>query len=347
MEKTTVILADPDEKYLAPLEVKFLEELDAQIELEVITQKAYFERCFSAPKSADVLVVSESFYSRELQKHNIESIFVLAEQPDEGGTEDLGITKIFKYTSIKEIFNQIMALSSIRARAQKKAEAVVALFYSASGGVGKTTLALGVSAFLAKSYKKVLYINAQRLHSFQYYFKNTAAIPNRAYCELVNGGANLFNRIQYTVRNELFDYLPPFGAALSSLNIDFSVYGEIIQSAKNAGKYDVIVVDTDTVFDEDKAELITLADKVILVVSQTESAAFAARTLLQNMSCRDDEKYCFVCNNFDAEKPNALISADQKPGFIINEYVGHISDADSVSALARQADIQKISYLII
>lgn len=351
MGKPKVILADTDEKYLAPLEMKFLDELNDTIDLELITDELFFTSYFSQSQNADVLVVSEELYSRELQKQNISNIFVLTEQSEEGDTDDLGITKIFKYTSIKEIYNQILAASSgsIKTETQKTKETIVVLVYSPSGGVGKTTLALGMCSCFAQSYKRVLYVNAERINTFQHWMNNKTTIPNNIYAELTTGGSDLFNRIKHVVRTEKFDYIPPFGVAISSLNMDFSIYEDIIKSVKLTKEYDVIVVDTDSVFDPAKASLITQANKVLLVLEQSKSAVCAMNMLMKNMSCSDNEKYYFVCNKFEANKSNALVASNEKPKFIVNEYVGYINDANSmaVSDLAGKTDIQKTSFLVI
>lgn len=351
MGKPVIILADTDEKYLSPLELKFLEELNDTIELELITDKSYFNEHFSQPQNAEVLVVSEDLYDRELQKHNIANIFVLTEQMDNDGTDDLIIRKLFKYTSIKEIYNQIIATSSgeLKAETQKTKETTVVLVYSASGGVGKTTIAMGISACLAQSFKKVLYINAERINTFQHNLNNDAPMPSNIYSEISTGGNDLFRRINHVIRREKFDYLPPFGAALSSLNIDFSVYEEIVKSAKATKEYDVIVVDTDIIFDEYKASLITSANKVIMMVKQTEQSVCAMNLLLKNMSCSDNEKYYFICNEFDESKSNRIIGTDRKNKFIVNEYVKYNERIEemSLNELALNSDIQKIAFLAI
>lgn len=351
MGKPKVILADTDEKYLAPLEMKFLDELNDDIDLELITDAAFFESYFSTDKHADVLVVSEDLYSRELQKHNISNIFVLIEQPDEGSTDDLGITKIFKYTNPKEIYNQILAASSgaIDKEKRKTKETVVVLVYSPSGGVGKTTLALGMCLCFAQSFKRVLYVNAERINTFQHLMNNQAAIPNKNIADFSSRASDMYNKVKHVLRTEKFDYLPPFGAALSSLNIDFSIYENFIKSAKLTKEYDVIVVDTDTVFDLAKASLITQANKVLMVLDQSKSAVFSMNMLMKNMNCNDNEKYYFVCNKFDSNKSNALVTSGEKPKFMVNEYVGCIDDIDSmaVSDLVGKADIQKTSFLVI
>lgn len=345
MAKPIIILADTDENFLTPLEFKFLEELDDTVELEIITDPIFFNEYFSTPKSANILVVSERIYSSELKKHNINKIFVLTENIDEGGTENLDIKKIFKYTSPQEIYKKVISLSSIDTNVGNEKETIIALVYSASGGVGKSTIALGISESLAKGLNKVLYINAQRINSFQHNLSNASAIPNNAVPEFMNTSGNFFGRINHVVRNEGFDYLPAFSMALPSIGLNFSVYAEIAKSAKASKKYDVIIIDTDCVFDKEKADLITLADKVIIVLEQTKNSVFATDMLLKNISCNDNEKFHFICNNFKEKESNALISSNH----VVNEYVRHFDSFDSMTIkdLGKQPDIQKVSYLII
>ena len=350
MAKVKVILADLDEKYLAPIEMKFLEELDDEIELEIITQESYFDEYFSQPRSVDILVVDEELYNPSLQRHNISNLFILAEHVEEGGTEDLLATRLFKYTSIKEIYNQIIAASAseLSSKSAKAKETRVILFTSASGGTGKTTLALGVAACLAKSFKKVLYINIEGINSFQYMLSNRAAVPSSAYQEFKKLNSDLFNRIRHVIRNEKFDYLPPFGAALSSLGIQYGMYKELIQSVKLSKEYDAIIVDTDAIFNESKAELIMLADKVVMVLNQTKASVFATNMLTKNMNCNDVEKFYFICNKYSSEKENYLINGQETLSFIVTDYVYRFVDEQEVllNGFEKNADMQKISVLV-
>ena len=349
MAKQAIILADTDEKFIASLELKFVEELNENLNLEIITDENYFNEYFSQQQNAFVLVVSEDLYTSELKRHNINKIFVLTESVDDNGTEDLEIEKIFKYSSPKEIYKHVVAQSNIDSGTNAEKETVVALVYSASGGVGKSTIALGISEAMAKTFNKVLYINAERINSFQHYLTNSAAIPNSAIIEFANTGGNIFGRINHVVRNEGFDYIPPFNMALASIGLEFSIYCELVKAAKATKKYDVIVVDTDTTFDKEKAELITIADKVIIIVEQTNNSICATNTLLKNISCTDSDKYFFICNNFNENEVNALLSEHNQHMFIVNEYTRHFDNFDSMTILdlAKQPDIQKISYLVI
>ena len=112
MARPKVIIADEDANYIVPLQFKFVTDFFNKIDLEIITDRAYFDDYFSKPQNAEILIVSEELYDSFLQRHNIQNIFVMMEQYDEGGTGELNVNQIFKYTSIKEIFNEIIGKSA-------------------------------------------------------------------------------------------------------------------------------------------------------------------------------------------------------------------------------------------
>lgn len=272
MAKPRIIIADTDISYIIPLQLKFVEDFFEKVDLEIVTDNEYFETLFSTPQRADILIVSEELYSQAMQRHNISHIFVMNEQYEEEQTADLNVNHIFKYTSIKEIFNEITGKSADVLKIEKngKQETQVVLFYSASGGTGKTTAAMGVSASLTKNYKRVLYINAARLQVFQHMLENHSAITAAdVYAKLVATNENIYSDIKHVIRKELFSYLPPFKAALMSLGLSYSVYEKIIISAKKSGDYDFIIVDADVSFDEDKAALFILRIRLWLSQNRT------------------------------------------------------------------------------
>ena len=83
MPKARVIVADTDINYIIPLQLKFAEEFFDAIELEIISDRSYFEELFASPQKADILVVSEELYDTSLQRHNISNIFLMTEQYEE------------------------------------------------------------------------------------------------------------------------------------------------------------------------------------------------------------------------------------------------------------------------
>ncbi len=346
-----VIIADEDENYIVPLQHKFVTDFFNKIDLEIITDKEYFDEYFSKPQSAEILIVSDGLYNSSLQRHNIQNIFVMMEQYDEGGTADLNVTQLFKYTSIKEIFNEIIGKSAgvLNIAAVEKKETQIILVTSAAGGVGKTTIAMGIAACLEQNYKRVLYIEAARLQSAQYMFKNNTPISSPdIYTKLLNPSESIYADIKHVVRKEEFNYLPPFKAALMSLGLSYSVYEKIISSAKKSGDYDFIIVDADTTFDEMKATFFDLANKVMVITKQTKVSVVSTNILVSNINGSSAEKYVFICNDFVKEDNNALINSNIALKFTIGDYVEHFKYCEDISVdeLAKKNSIQKLALLI-
>lgn len=351
MAKPRIIIADTDVNYIIPLQLKFVEDFFEKVEVEIITDGTYFETVFSTPQKADILIVSEELYSQAMQRHNISHIFVMNEQYEEDQTADLNVNHIFKYTSIKEIFNEITGKSADVLKLDKaaKQETQIVLVYSARGGVGKTTVAMGISASLVKNYKRVLYINAGHLQSFQRILENPSPITTTdVYAKLSNPSDTIYSELSHIIRKELFSYLPPFKAALMSLGLKYTAFEKIALSAKRSKEYDFIVIDADSTFDEDKAVLMDVADKVIIVTDQTESSVYATNILVANMNGSNTEKFFFVCNNFNKQLDNALISPKIALKFTVNDYIDHLDHYDQLkcSSLGDDIGIQKTAYLV-
>lgn len=352
MAKPRIIIADTDVNYIIPLQLKFVEDFFEMVDVEIITTEEYFETLFSTPQRADILIVSEDLYSQAMQRHNISHIFVMNEQYEEDQTADLNVNHIFKYTSIKEIFNEITGKSAdvLKIKTGTKQETQVVLFYSASGGAGKTTAAIGVSASLTKNYKKVLYINAARLQVFQHMLENYSAITAAdVYAKLAVADEDIYSSIKHVIRKELFSYIPPFKAALMSLGLKYSVFEKIILSAKRSGEYDFIIVDADVTFDEDKASLLNLSDKVVIITNQSLVSVLATNILVTNINGASADKYIFICNDFNKEEDNALISPNVTLKFSVSDYIDHFNHYANMKPddLSKESSIQKTAFLII
>lgn len=352
MAKPRVIIADEDVNYIIPLQFKFVTDFFDKIELEIISEKSYFEEFFSRPQNAAILIVSDELYASSLQRHNISNVFVMMEQLEEGDTGELNVNRLFKYTSIKEIFNEIIGKSAgaLNVVDIEKKETQIVLVTSAAGGVGKTTIAMGIAASLAKNYKRVLYINAARLQVYQHMLDNYSPITaSDVYTKLAVAADDIYSEIKHVIRKEVFSYLPPFKASLMSLGLNYSVYEKIIISAKNSGDYDFIVVDAETTFDEKKATLINYADKVVIVMKQTLVSVIATNMLVSNINGTGADKYCFICNDFAKDDNNALILSNVALKFTVSDYVEHFRYCEEMKLeeLARESSIQRAAFMIL
>lgn len=351
MAKPRVIIADTEVNYVIPLQLKFGEDFFEKVDLEIITDGEFFRNEFATPQRADILIVSEELYDASLQRHNISNIFLMTEQAGGEQNENPGVTQIYKYTSIKEIFNEIISKSAgvLAVEGKEKKETQIILVYSACGGVGKTTVAMGISAGLAQNFKNVLYINAAHLQTFQEKMSNQTAITaSEIYTKLVGGVEDVYSEVKHVIRREQFSYVPPFKTALVSMGIPYSVYEKLALSAKKSKDFDYIVLDADSTFDEDKIRLLGIADKVVIVTEQTTASVYATNKLFDNLSDMTSDRYIFICNDFEKDKSNALIMPDLTKRFAISEYVSHYIGYDQMTCVeyAEDSGIQKALFLV-
>lgn len=351
MGKPRVIIADEDAGYIVPLQFKFVTDFFNKIDLEIITEKAYFEDYFSKPQNAEILIVSDMLYDSSLQRHNIQNIFVMSESRDEGQTGELSINRLFKYTSIKEIFNEIVGKSAgaLNVAAVEKKETQIIAFASGYGGAGKTLISRNVALCLANNYKKVLYLNNSSLQSFQHEFNNTTKLAiNNIGTKLYDAKNDLYLELKHLLRTEGFTYLPAFKTSLMSIGLSKDFFYSFAEAAKKSNEYDYIVVDLESVYDEMMIKFFDLSEKVVIITEQKHSAIEATNDLVTNISMNGNDKYIFICNKFDKDKKNALIDSSQELLFSISEYVDYIDDdlLRNVENSSKNMGMKKVSFLL-
>lgn len=352
MAKPRIIIADTEASIYIPLQMRFVEEFMDEVDLEIISDKRYFDTLFSTPQNAQVLIVSENLYSMSIQKHNIDHIFLMIEEfRDEEYTAELNVNRLFKYTSPSELMSAIVAKSadSLKINTSVKQEPQIVLVTSASGGVGKTTVSMGVSLFLTKNHKRVLYINAARMQSFQHLLSNNSPISAMdVYTKLAKPGGDVYGDIKHVIRKEQFSYLPAFKSALITHGLDYGVYEKIAVSARRSNEYDYIVVDADSVYDEYKTDLIDAADKVVILTEQTRNSVFATTLLAASIDGINSGKFIFACNKFDDEEENALQSPAFTPKLNIDDYIERIPyyEKTKYSSWVKNKGIQRLALLL-
>ncbi len=347
MNKPIVVLADLDANYLVPLEDKLTEELYDQIELEIITSQEYFIEFFSHPKKIDTLIISSSLFSQDLLRHNITDFFLLTEDPSDVKSFD-NITKIFKYSSTKEIFNQVLYKNKEILNVQiSHKETQVIVVTSGIGGSGKTTLSLALCDSLAKSHKRVLYLSTDTVQGFSFYIQNKSVLPNDV-VKVFNGSDDkLYSSIRPYLRNEGFTYLPPFSRGITSLGLNNKIYNRIISVVKATKEFDYIVIDTDIQLDTAKADIIQKADKVIVNILQDAFSTYKTEAVVKNVDCRNTEKFIFVCNKFRRDIDNDYIASMVGRQFMIAEYIDEIPlhKIHSLESFSELKGIKNLAYM--
>ncbi len=345
MAKHKIIIAETDPEYVIPLELRFLEELPSDTELEVITEPEYFRSFFAQPVNAEILIVSRELYSPELKKHSFKRIFVLTEADDAPDEPDGTVQNIYKYTSLRYIYSQVMFSLTGDAESGEAAakETQVIVVHSAIGGAGKTSVAMGLCGCLTQNFRKVLFIDAEYVQDAHFFFRDGSAVPTEVITKARLQGDNMFQLIRPYCRHEMFDYLPPFRGSLSAMNLSYSFYLDLIRNIKATRQYDDIVVDTDSIFDTEKNALLSAANRVVLITMQDAYSAMKTDVLLNCADLTDDSKFMFVCNRFQSDRPNALL--DSSGRYMISSYIGQtdMGPVPTVERLTAVGEIQRIA----
>lgn len=350
MAKPILIIGISDESYLLPLELAFAEKLYDVVEMEVISDPLFFQKKFSAPCSADVLLIDENFYTPELKKHNIKKIFLLTEEiesetAEESNCEDRQIVKIFKYLNLPILVNSITPLKWSNKKASDLGTQIIAVI-SAEGGAGCTTVALGISACLRQSLKKTLYLDMESAQSFHCKLQNKNVLSASGCVKMRNPSSGIYMEIKGEIQQEMFQYFPPIPSQRYALGIEEAAYVQLIRAAQASGEFEDIVVDAGNELSESTIAMLGFATKVLIVTKQGRDSAFKLKNLLHNISCSDREKFYFICNRYQEDKTNAFV-ANEFAGMVkFEEFIPELPEESllSVRDLAKIEGLQKIAY---
>lgn len=349
MKKPRIVITDDDFSYIMPLQAKFIYEFLDDIDMEVITDPEYFKEMFCSLQKIDILIVDKKYFRDDFAKHDIENIFVLTENQKEDMESMKNVHAMYKYTNVKEIFLEIVGQSGLKIPMHKNEKnSEIIMVTSACGGVGKTTVGLGIARALSDMYKRVLYIEASRLQTFQYYMERKDPIENQdVYVTLTHPSPSVYQEIKSELRKEEFTYLPPLKAPLMAYGIDFDAYGKVAKSAKMSGEFDYIILDADVTFDKSKAKMMSVSDRVVIVTEQKPSVVYATELLVSNINNIESDKYLFICNQYQKNKEN-VFTTGRNINFKIDEYVDYFTDYTkmSVKDFAMENTIRKIAFLL-
>lgn len=342
-----VVICDLSADYAARLESKFLSTLRNGIDLEVITDQAYFRDYFSSSVDIDVLLVAESLYSTELSRQDIRRLFILTEDAKTGVEPPEGATYIYKYTNRSHVFNQAMGPYLRQGGSTGDGPAKVLLFFSPIGGSGKSTLAAGVAATLQEAGSRVLAVDAEYLQEWGSLFPDVKRAPGQAAIALARGDESPYEAMREYVAHEAVDVLTPMPGNIMTYGVSFDVYAHLIVGARESGEYDYVVVDTDSAFNEEKVRLLGTADSVVVSTSAGLGALRKCASFIEGLDNEGRQRCHLIANAWQ-------VGAD-------GEHVGEVTGLPSVEArvsydpripemsaseLSHVDDIRTVSYLV-
>lgn len=351
MAKPIIVIVETDKTYLMPIEMKVAETLMDSVDIEIISDIDYFEEYFIAPRKIDVLVINQKLYNESLSKHNIGKTFVLTEETNEnedyayrGESSVNEVIYLFKYCNIGTLVNYIIPADWAGTGENVVKEPQLIAVISPAGGMGVTTVAMGISACMKQNLKSALYINLNRYQNFQYYLQNKATLSMEGCSVLRDIDASIYTKMKNYLLKEDFVYLPPLKSTIDALGISKKAFMDLALTAKKSGDYDFVIVDIGSELTGDELKFMKYANKVFVVVNQDSYSLFKLDVLKRSVDCSDTEKYFFLCNKFEKGKDNSLSGA-----LVISEYIENDERkvAGGCKTIKTIDGIQKAAYVLL
>lgn len=343
-----MVIMITDENYLIPLEMKMAFSFSDVVSIEIISSKEYFGDFFSKPQTIDVLVIEEEYYDSSLYRHNIKKIVVLSETVSYPTEVNSGVIHLFKYSNIKVLLDQIVPKDWGETGDNFKKTRLITVL-SAVGGSGCSSVALGLSLYLAQCYKRVLYLNAEEMQNFGYYISHHSPLP-LSVANLFKQTSTLYSELKSYIVSSRFDYLPQIQVSRESLGISRTAYSDLAKQAVLSGDYDYVVLELGTTYVIDEFVSLDYSDKSIIVTNQDEYSAYKTDMFFDVIHCKNSDKVIFACNRFDTEQENVYSSTYHHRKNIqtmIGEYIEMADTPMQVEAISKAKGIQRIAVSLL
>lgn len=297
MSEFVIVLAEPDENYILPLVKKLFEKFQKNINLIVITDRAYLSDFLSRTQKIDLFVLANEWNEVPYTNYDIGTCLILCE---DGNAEN----EIEKYNHINDIYQEIcMKCIHVQEESKKiilKKSRVIAV-YSPIGGVGKTLIAVALSRELEKEKKQVLYLSMDKTQAFQYFLQDK-------------------HKRESTLHLEAFYYLEK--------NMEEDIEEDIEDSKKEWEElqlqmeaYDWVVADLPCELMDCQSKLLSIADEVLFVLQQDPYSYYKCERFIEKMDIEKLKKCYFVCNKYRIQKENKVIFALAKKHILLDVYI--------------------------
>lgn len=260
-------------------DIRFLQRLSASFEGDYsekmsISSFSTLEKAldYISGEGADVFLASKDF---EINRKEVPANCAFAYLVD---SKDIVSYKdepaVCKFQMKEAFYRQIVSLFSdvandITGFARMKNENISILgFVSASGGTGCSTAAAAAAIHLSKAGKKVLYLNFEKLGDPNLYFSAEGKESFRDVIFAVKSRkANLSLKLASTVKKDktgvYFYATVPLALDLAELTLP--EIQEIIDTLKESGEYEYIILDLDFSLQKDSLTLLNCCDDIIFV----------------------------------------------------------------------------------
>lgn len=349
--KIKVAILDDNKEYLARISAAFTNRFSDKLEIYSFSD---LETALLSLRSnrANVFIASDTF---DVDTDRVPKRCGFAYFVDSSGIETLkGKPAICRYQRVETIYKEILGIFSDISPDfgfEGGENGIVALFVSASGGSGSSTVAAAFAKRQAMKGKRVLYLNLEHFGSADMFFegdgqfglsdvifavkskKSNLSLKMESYIKVDPSGVGFYS----AVKNPL---------DINEINCDD--IANIISAIKAMSAYDIIVVDADFSVSKESIELMRQSAVTVFVSEATELSnskflrAFSALdTYEQQKDVSVTGKVALIYNKVGSASGTALSEVPVKVCGAIPQIVG-FKERQTVNEVAKSTALDKI-----
>ncbi|WP_127490870.1 AAA family ATPase [Paenibacillus glycanilyticus] len=184
--------------------------------------------------------------------------------------------ELLQYQALPGLLQRMASLMAPVSKAAAREQSVqVIAVYSASGGVGKTTLARQLIHTAASRGQRIFYLNLERWNAVDTWLESGAVHGDEGLSQLLYILQSHPDRVgewlgRHSKRHALLraDYLLPCSNPEDRLTLQASDADAIVRAIAANGQYDLIVIDLDEGLDELHLSVLELSHEVIWLVTE-------------------------------------------------------------------------------
>lgn len=339
-----IAVADTDQSYLERLSDVLGEYDDLSLSVYSDPEILHSELVSSR---FDVLLIDPSIYSGQLPTERVGVVIVLA---GDGRATSLptDFPEIRKYQRISRIHSQILEICSERLEltsAPGKNNARLIAFWSPVGGCGKTTASLIAATRLAAAGRRTFYLNLESFPSDGCYLPQES--QNSLSTLLERLGQKREQVVMYLTgalltKGDNLYYLKHFDSPNDYIALGVDELSTLLDILKKSCAIDVVIIDTQSCFDDKVKLIFDKSDRVVLVekpdaVSKLKYEKFQAQSYIIN---EYGVKFRRLCNFYNG-RPSDLETTIKEIGRI-----GVVAGPDGGSLIASKAGSSESDFAL-
>lgn len=299
MERITLIIAEKEREYI-DLFMKYVRETEyiRKFNIKTFSSKENLEGFFKRQKKTDILLTIPEFITGNLEVGKIEVTILLSEKNKIDENENLPV--LFKYQPLNQILSKILSIytencenGKLRIIGDNKVNVITVC--SASGGNGKTTVAINLASKIALRDKKVLYLNLEFFNSTGIFFPLKGSDDlSRILYYLKTDSNDLVNKIDELKNYDLeskIEYFEPFSNSYELFDLTREDLKILIDSIEKLGRYDYLIIDLDILKSDFFVSAFTRSDNIIWLVLDNIQDLHKTKLFKDNLIFLLDDRY--------------------------------------------------------